>query len=79
MTKPLGITIEASTDSAELIYVTSVGEQVGALCVCCYVCVVTCVFVRVCGVCIYVFFTRAPWITELLFVVASLSFFLFLF
>lgn len=28
MTKPLGITIEASTDKAELIYITSVGEQV---------------------------------------------------
>ncbi|CAM9439758.1 unnamed protein product, partial [Laminaria digitata] len=27
MTKPLGITIEASTDQAELIYVTSVGQQ----------------------------------------------------
>ena len=29
MTKPLGITIEASTDQAELIYITSVGQQVG--------------------------------------------------
>lgn len=28
MTKPLGITIEASTDQAALIYVTSVGQQV---------------------------------------------------
>lgn len=28
MTKPLGITIEASTDEAELVYITSVGEQV---------------------------------------------------
>lgn len=27
MTKPLGITIEASTDTAELVYITSVGEQ----------------------------------------------------
>ena len=34
MTKPLGITIEASTDQAELIYITSVGKQVGLSDVC---------------------------------------------
>lgn len=28
MTKPLGITIEASSDKAALVYITSVGEQV---------------------------------------------------
>lgn len=42
MTKPLGITIEESTDKAQLVYLTSVGEKVGvcskttcAFCVCC--------------------------------------------
>ena len=31
MTKPLGITIEESTDKARLVYITSVGEKVLAL------------------------------------------------
>lgn len=34
MTKPLGITIEESTDKARLVYVTSVGEKVSP-CFCC--------------------------------------------
>ena len=35
MTKPLGITIEESTDKARLVYVTSVGEKVCCCCCCC--------------------------------------------
>lgn len=31
MTKPLGITIEESTDRAKLVYITSVGEKVCCL------------------------------------------------
>lgn len=34
MTKPLGITIEESTDKARLVYITSVGEKVHWLFVC---------------------------------------------